>query len=171
MRAGIAAGAALITASVLIFGACSGADDDGASASPSEDRTSGAGEATTPAPPPASREGEAPAPIGPASDDPGPDADRLALGRDVYMRANCAMCHAPDGTGGPLGPDLTGPTRHHHDGSVEEILAVLKRGIPRKEFVSRAYSMSMPPATNSVEEEGHLRALAEYVRSLGGERR
>jgi cytochrome c oxidase cbb3-type subunit 3 len=76
-------------------------------------------------------------------------------GRFLYIRMNCAYCHAFDGTGG-MGPDLT-DNQWRYGSSDVDLFNTIFRG--------RAKGM---PAWGAVLTEDEIWKLVAYVRSLGG---
>jgi hypothetical protein len=75
-------------------------------------------------------------------------------GRFLYIRMNCAYCHAFDGTGG-MGPDLT-DNQWRYGSSDVDLFETIYRG--------RAKGM---PAWGNVLTEDQIWKLVSYVRSLG----
>lgn len=75
-------------------------------------------------------------------------------GRFLYVRMNCAYCHAFDGTGG-MGPDLT-DNQWRYGSSDIDVFETIYRG--------RAKGM---PAWANVLTEDQIWKLVSYVRSLG----
>lgn len=61
------------------------------------------------------------------------NADDLKAGRAIFMQ-HCQACHAADGGGG-VGPNLT-DDYWIHGGSINEIFAVIKYGVPTKGMIS-----------------------------------
>ena len=76
-------------------------------------------------------------------------------GRYLYVRMNCAYCHAFDGTGG-MGPDLT-DNQWRYGSSDVDVFNSIYRG--------RAKGM---PAWGPVLTENQIWKLVAYVRSLSG---
>lgn len=76
-------------------------------------------------------------------------------GRFLYIRMNCAYCHAFDGTGG-MGPDLT-DNQWRYGSSDVDVFQTIYRG--------RAKGM---PAWGNMLTEDQIWKLVSYVRSLGG---
>ncbi len=113
-----------------------------------------------------------PAETPPAEDEPDdlPAPDVLETGEQAFVSARCTNCHQEDGTGGERAPNLTDADWLHCDGSIEGILAVLKSGVPRDKLKDPNRRFGMRPATNSIEDEETLAALAAYVRSLSQSR-
>lgn len=103
----------------------------------------------------------------------GVTATMIAQGRLLYEGpGRCVSCHGPDGAGiTNAGSDLTDDTWTHTDGSFEEILALIKAGVPREHSESGG---RMPERGASRLTENQLRAVAAYAWSLsrqsGGDR-
>jgi len=76
-------------------------------------------------------------------------------GRFLYIRMNCAYCHAFDGTGG-MGPDLT-DNQWRYGSSDVDVFNTIYRG--------RAKGM---PAWGPVLTEDQIWKLVAYIRALGG---
>jgi len=136
----------------------------------------GCSDSDTPAPDPALVDpdptpapGASTAPLTPAAD-PAAAADPALIERGLaaFQTGMCNKCHGPDGTGGDRAPNLTDGDWLHCDGSVEGILAVVRRGVPKDELVDPTRPFQMNPATNLIADEADLEALAAYVHSLSG---
>jgi len=63
------------------------------------------------------------------------DAELISKGKEVYM-SNCASCHRNDGGGG-VGPNLA-DDYWLHGGSIKNIYATIKNGVPEKGMISWA---------------------------------
>jgi glucose/arabinose dehydrogenase/mono/diheme cytochrome c family protein len=108
-------------------------------------------------------------PEGNTTDLPVPDgssADMVALGYRIYQGqvggASCTGCHGTNGTGTPLGPDLTKPKWMWSDGSLAGILKVITEGVPKpKQFRS-----PMPPMGGAQLSDTQASAVAAYVWAL-----
>ena len=87
-------------------------------------------------------------------------------GKQAYRQLGCIGCHGATGTGSDRGPDLTSGSWVHCDGSVNGIATVLRRGIPRDQFVAPHFKQAMKPATTKLKDDTTMMALAAYVRSL-----
>jgi cytochrome c oxidase cbb3-type subunit 3 len=85
----------------------------------------------------------------------GTQSGAIEEGRFLYIRMNCAYCHAFDGTGG-MGPDLT-DNQWRYGSSDADVFETIYRG--------RAQGM---PAWGNVLTEDQIWKLVSYVRSLGG---
>lgn len=106
---------------------------------------------------------------------PGSSEERIAQGRDVYVRLECNKCHGAAGRGdGPSAPtqeddnrfpirpaDLTQPWFFNGGGTVEDIYRTLRTGLD---------GTPMPSLTDALEggivTDEELWSLAHYVRSL-----
>ena len=91
----------------------------------------------------------------------------VALGDRIYHGqvggAACAGCHGAQGTGSPLGPDLTSKKWLWSDGSYAGIQKTIREGVAQpKEFRS-----AMPPMGGAQLTPEQLAALAAYVWALG----
>jgi glucose/arabinose dehydrogenase/mono/diheme cytochrome c family protein len=96
----------------------------------------------------------------------GSSADMVALGYRIYQGqvggASCTGCHGTNGTGTPLGPDLTKPKWMWSDGSLAGILKVITEGVPKpKQFRS-----PMPPMGGAQLSDMQASAVAAYVWAL-----
>jgi mono/diheme cytochrome c family protein len=90
----------------------------------------------------------------------------VALGDRVYHGqvggAPCAGCHGANGTGSPLGPDLSGKKWLWSDGSFTGILKSITEGVPNP----KQYRSPMPPMGGAQLTPDQANALAGYVWSL-----
>ena len=77
--------------------------------------------------------------------------------------ATCTGCHGSDGTGTPLGPDLTAKQYLWGDGSYESIAKLIKNGVPRP----KQYREPMPPMGGAQLSPEQVQAVAAYVWGLG----
>jgi mono/diheme cytochrome c family protein len=117
--------------------------------------TGGSGDMAAPAP--------AAAPAAAAGMPAGVTPALIAEGMALYGGdALCASCHAEDGTGTMLGPDLTDGDWMHIDGSFDSIVQVIVDGVE----VPQASMVPMAPMGGSDINEAQARAVAAYVWSL-----
>jgi len=97
----------------------------------------------------------------------GVTSQMVALGDRVYHGqeggAPCAGCHGANGTGSPLGPDLSGRKWLWSDGSFAGILKSITEGVPNP----KQYRSPMPPMGGAQLTPDQLKGLAAYVWSLG----
>jgi mono/diheme cytochrome c family protein len=90
----------------------------------------------------------------------------VALGDRIYHGqvggAACTGCHGANGTGSPLGPDLTGKKWLWSDGSFAGILKSITEGVPKP----KQYRSPMPPMGGAELTPDQVKALTAYVWSL-----
>lgn len=135
---------ALAIGLALLVAACGGADDDGEAA-----------------PPPAT---DTPAAAAPAVVPEGATAEMVAQGRDLFRgTANCHACHAQDGTGTALAPNLRDDEWLNTDGTYAGIQQVIRTGV-----ANPVQSPAPMPAMGGVNlTDDQVLALAAYVYSIG----
>ena len=96
----------------------------------------------------------------------GSTADMVALGARIFhgqvAGASCTGCHGANGTGSPLGPDLTKKQWLWSDGSFAGILKVITEGVPQP----KQYRSPMPPMGGAQLSGTQASALAAYVWGL-----
>jgi mono/diheme cytochrome c family protein len=94
---------------------------------------------------------------------PGVTAQMVQEGNRVYHQQGiCFTCHGPNGTGGPLGPALNDQEWIHIGGEYEEIVNIIRTGVPQP----RQYPAAMPPMGGANLSDSQLRAVAAYVFAL-----
>ena len=91
---------------------------------------------------------------------------QVEIGRAAYQTGMCFKCHGPDGAGTNRAPSLTDDQWLHCDGSIDGILAVIDRGVPKAELKDAERPFAMNPASNLIPDADTRRALAEYVWTL-----
>lgn len=84
------------------------------------------------------------------------EAADLAAGQNIFVQM-CAACHAPDGGGNEVGPNLT-DKYWLHGGSINEIFKTIKYGVPEKGM--KSWQDDYAPR--------EIAQLASYVKSLQG---
>lgn len=84
------------------------------------------------------------------------DAEMLANGKNIFT-INCVACHAKDGGGNAIGPNLT-DEYWLHGGTIKNMFTTIKNGVVEKGMP--AWSKSMSPKD--------VRNVAFYVMSLQG---
>ena len=93
----------------------------------------------------------------------GSSPEMIALGDRIYHGqvggATCTGCHGANGTGTPLGPDLTKQKWLWSDGSFAGILKVIIEGVPQP----KQYRSPMPPMGGAQLSDTQASALAAYV--------
>jgi len=94
------------------------------------------------------------------------DAGTASLGQQVFTGqvggAACTGCHGSDGSGTPLGPNLTAGKWTWSDGSVAGIKKIIAAGVPNP----KNYRGPMPPMGGGQLSDEQLQAVATYVHSL-----
>jgi glucose/arabinose dehydrogenase/mono/diheme cytochrome c family protein len=97
----------------------------------------------------------------------GSTSDMVALGDRIYHGqvggAACTGCHGANGTGSPLGPDLTKKKLLWSDGSLAGILKVITEGVPKP----KQYRSPMSPMGGAQLSDTQASAVAAYVWALG----
>jgi glucose/arabinose dehydrogenase/mono/diheme cytochrome c family protein len=93
----------------------------------------------------------------------GATREMVALGNRIYhgqvAGAGCTGCHGANGTGSPLGPDLTDKNWLWSDGSYDGILKTIQDGVAQP----KKYRSPMPPMGGAQLTEEQLKAVAAYV--------
>jgi glucose/arabinose dehydrogenase/mono/diheme cytochrome c family protein len=96
----------------------------------------------------------------------GSTADMVQLGARIFHglvgEASCTGCHGANGTGSPLGPDLTKKEWMWSDGSFAGILKVIEEGVPKP----KKFRSPMPPMGGAQLSDTQASALAAYVWGL-----
>lgn len=77
----------------------------------------------------------------------------------------CATCHGTDGTGTPMGPDLTDGEWLHIDGSYDQIVELVMNGVQQPE----QYPTPMVPRGGSDISDEQVRSVSAYVWTLSSE--
>lgn len=91
---------------------------------------------------------------------PGVTAKMVADGRRLWSGPGlCLACHGPEGKGG-LGPDLTDDKWDHINGSYEQLVARILKGVGTDESKS---GQIMPPRGGGGLSDDQVKAVAAYV--------
>jgi glucose/arabinose dehydrogenase/mono/diheme cytochrome c family protein len=97
---------------------------------------------------------------------PGATRAMVALGEQIFRGqvggATCTGCHGANGTGTPLGPDLTDRVTLWSDGSYPAIAKTITDGVPQPKL----YRSPMPPLGGAQLNADQVSAVAAYVWSL-----
>ena len=89
--------------------------------------------------------------------------DRIKAGATVFSgNGNCSTCHKGDGTGTPLGPDLTDQTWINISGDYSSIIENVRNGVQ----LPIEHPTPMPPMGGGTLTEEEICAVAAYVWSL-----
>ena len=84
------------------------------------------------------------------------DVAALSRGEETFQ-LYCAACHAADGGGG-VGPNLTDAYWLHGDGSLREVFATVKHGVPEKGMIAWKSQLSA----------AQIHEVASFVTTLAG---
>jgi mono/diheme cytochrome c family protein len=88
-------------------------------------------------------------------------------GRAIFHgKGVCFACHGADGVGTLLGPSLKDTVWLHIDGSVDSIVALVKRGVA----APKQFPQAMPPMGGAQLTEAEVQSVARYVHSLSAGR-
>ncbi len=88
---------------------------------------------------------------------------RVRSGAVIFSgKGNCSMCHKGDGTGTPLGPDLTDDVWINISGDYSSIIENIRTGVPMPE----QYPTPMPAMGGAKLTDEEVCAVAAYVWSL-----
>lgn len=147
----------LIAGWIMLGLACGGSDSgDDASAqggSPEQAATEQGGTTAAPAAPT----------IDPSLLPEGVTAAMVEEGRKLFTGAGiCYTCHTPEGTGGPLAPDLTDDTWINVDGAYESIVELVKTGVPQP----LEHPGAMLPRAGMPLTDAQVEAVAAYAYML-----
>jgi mono/diheme cytochrome c family protein len=120
------------------------------------------------------RPAEAPAPAGPAGGaqaalPAGVTAEMVQEGKQVFEgQGICFTCHASDGTGTTLAPDLTDDAWIWVDRQGGEMLTQIATIIRSGVSAPKEYPAPMPPMGGAQLSDAQVQAVAAYVYSMGG---
>lgn len=85
------------------------------------------------------------------------------LGKQIFERkGNCSTCHGPDAAGTALAPSLRDTVWLNIDGSVEQMIELIKRGVPKP----KRHPAPMPPMGGAQLKDAEIEAVARYIASL-----
>ena len=97
----------------------------------------------------------------------GATREMVELGDQIFhgqvASGTCAGCHGEQGTGSPVGPNLTAGRWHWSDGSYQGIERTIRHGVPSP----RNYRSPMPPMGGAQLSSSQVAAVAAYVWGLG----
>ncbi len=90
-------------------------------------------------------------------------AQDSALGKQVFEnKGNCFTCHGPHALGTPLAPNLRDSVWINIDGSLEQIMRLVKSGVPKP----KQHPAPMPPMGGAKLKDAEIEAVARYILSL-----
>lgn len=127
----------------------------------------GADETDAPVETPAVEEPAAPEPAGAFGNVQFPEgvtAEMASAGQTQFNQGVCMTCHGQNGIGSPLAPALNDQEWINVDGSYEQILQVIREGVPQpKQFTNAGL---MPPMGGAQLTEEQMQQIAAYVFAL-----
>jgi mono/diheme cytochrome c family protein len=98
----------------------------------------------------------------PSSLPSGVNAEAAAEGRELYVV--CSVCHGLDGAGTQLGPSLRDNDWIHISGTPEEIVGIIRTGVP----TPSEFPVPMPPMGGGAFDDHQLQSLVAYLNVLRG---
>jgi mono/diheme cytochrome c family protein len=141
-----------VLAAAIVLSACPGRDD-----SPPQTQQPATTQPATPAP------GAGATAAGAGQLPPGVTAQMVQEGNQIYHQQGiCFTCHGQNATGGPLAPALNDQQWIHITGEYEEIVNIIRTGVPNP----RQYPAAMPPMGGATLNDNQLRAVSAYVYSI-----
>lgn len=95
-------------------------------------------------------------------------AAMVAEGDSIFHARGCKNCHGMDGKGAANGPNLTGPTFLHVDGTFQGFVNLITSGVPADQIKDPAHKIPMggrggrpTPLTDD-----QIKSVASYVYTL-----
>jgi mono/diheme cytochrome c family protein len=95
-------------------------------------------------------------------------AAMVAEGDSIFHARSCKNCHGPDGKGAANGPNLTGPTFLHVDGSFDSFVHLITTGVPADQIKDPAHKIPMGArgGRGGPLSDDQIKAVAAYVFTL-----
>ena len=92
----------------------------------------------------------------------------IAEGDSLYHKASCVRCHGADSKGAQNGPNLTGPTFMHVNGTYPDFVRLIMSGVPADSIQDKAHRFPMRPRGGGQTPltDDQVKAVAAYVYSL-----
>jgi mono/diheme cytochrome c family protein len=92
----------------------------------------------------------------------------IAEGDSLYHKASCVRCHGADAKGAQNGPNLTGPTFMHVNGTYPDFVRLIMSGVPADSIQDKAHRFPMRPRGGGQTPltDDQVKAVAAYVYSL-----
>ncbi len=95
-------------------------------------------------------------------------AAMVAEGDSIFHARGCKNCHGPDGKGAANGPNLTGPTFLHVNGTFPAFVTLITNGVPADQIKDPAHKVPMGarggrPTPLS---DDQIKSVAAYVYTL-----
>jgi mono/diheme cytochrome c family protein len=92
----------------------------------------------------------------------------ISEGDSLYHKASCVRCHGADAKGAQNGPNLTGPTFMHVNGTYPDFVRLIMSGVPADSIQDKAHRFPMRPRGGGQTPltDDQVKAVAAYVYSL-----
>jgi mono/diheme cytochrome c family protein len=92
----------------------------------------------------------------------------IAEGDSLFHSAGCVRCHGADAKGAQNGPNLTGPTFLHVNGTYEDFVRLITSGVPADSIKDSSHRFPMRPRGGGQHPltDDQVKAVAAYVYSL-----
>ena len=92
----------------------------------------------------------------------------VAEGDSLFHKASCVRCHGADAKGAQNGPNLTGPTFLHVNGTYPDFVRLITSGVPADSIKDSSHRFPMRPRGGGQHPltDDQVKAVAAYVYSL-----
>lgn len=92
----------------------------------------------------------------------------IAEGDSLFHASGCVRCHGADAKGAQNGPNLTGPTFLHVNGTYQDFVRLITSGVPADSIKDTAHRFPMRPRGGGQHPltDEQVNAVAAYVYSL-----
>jgi mono/diheme cytochrome c family protein len=92
----------------------------------------------------------------------------VAEGDSLFHTAGCVRCHGADAKGAQNGPNLTGPTFLHVNGTYDDFVRLITSGVPADSIKDSSHRFPMRPRGGGQHPltDDQVKAVAAYVYSL-----
>ena len=92
----------------------------------------------------------------------------IAEGDSLFHSSGCVLCHGADAKGAQNGPNLTGPTFLHVNGTYPDFVRLITSGVPADSIKDSSHRFPMRPRGGGQHPltDDQVKAVAAYVYSL-----
>lgn len=92
----------------------------------------------------------------------------IAEGDSLFHSSGCVRCHGADAKGAQNGPNLTGPTFLHVNGTYPDFVRLITSGVPADSIKDSSHRFPMRPRGGGQHPltDDQVKAVAAYVYSL-----
>ena len=92
----------------------------------------------------------------------------VAEGDSIFHARGCKNCHGPDCKGSTNGPNLTGPTFLHTDGTFQSFVNVITTGVPVAQIKDPTHKRAMGARGGGTTPltDAQIKSVASYVFTL-----